>query len=101
MTNSNSSGDHFDSPRLRQGLVLSRILFGISIILSIIGGIMKGNPAILDPGIRIVKAGYVLFACFVVILTAFAMAFWINRSTLSRLSLTVGPPSYISKVMTH
>lgn len=64
--------EHNARPRVRQYLLVSRILFFVGIGLTVAGGVLKGSDSSSDAitGVKIVKAGYFIAVAFVVCLLA-------------------------------
>jgi hypothetical protein len=64
--------EHNARPRVRQYLLVSRILLFVGIGLTVAGGALKGSDSSSDAitGVKLVKAGYFIAVAFVVCLLA-------------------------------
>ncbi|KAE8352208.1 hypothetical protein BDV28DRAFT_5354 [Aspergillus coremiiformis] len=77
--------------RVRQCLVLSRVLFLVGIALAVAGGCLEGSDEISDVniGLKLVKAGYSVVVVFLACLVVAQAYFWTRLSDLSRTSQTI------------
>lgn len=68
-------------PRVRQCLLLSRILFCVGLGLQIAGGCLEGSDSASDVtiGVKLVKAGYSIVVAFVACLLAVQAYLWTLR----------------------
>ncbi|KAJ5762457.1 uncharacterized protein N7511_005839 [Penicillium nucicola] len=82
--------EHEASPRVRQYLLASRVLFFVGIGLTVAGGALEGSDTASDAltGVKLVKAGYFIVVVFVVCLLAVQGHFWSQFSRLSHTSQT-------------
>ncbi|KAJ5688730.1 hypothetical protein N7462_003122 [Penicillium macrosclerotiorum] len=88
LTTSSISLEKSMNPRIRQCLLLSRILFFAGIGLTIAGGVLEGSDSIDDviTGNKLVKTGYILVVVFVACLLVIQAYFWTQKSRLARTS---------------
>ncbi|KAJ5642891.1 uncharacterized protein N7484_005398 [Penicillium longicatenatum] len=79
------------SPKIQQGLRLSRLLFLAGISLTIAGGALEGSDTTSDVpiGMKLVKAGYSIVVVFAAILLAIQAYFWTQYSLFSKTSRTI------------
>jgi hypothetical protein len=83
--------EHNARPGVRQYLLVSRILFFLSIGLTVAGGVLKGSDSSSDAitEVKLVKAGYFSAVAFVACLFAVQGHFWTQFSRLSHTSQMV------------
>lgn len=87
MTAKNSTDIHFrDSPRLRSVVIFTRLLFGVGVVLVVVGGSLEGqykNSNLSSIGMKLVKAGYIIVLVIFFLLIGFETYFWGNLKDLA------------------
>ncbi|KAJ5645726.1 hypothetical protein N7507_011737 [Penicillium longicatenatum] len=91
------------SPKIQQGLRLSRLLFLVGISLTFAGGALEGSDTTSDVliGMESVKAGYSIVVVFAAILLAIQAYFWTQYSLFSKTSRTAFGTPFIGVRITY